>query len=118
MEILRGALDVDFTVDDAAEGSAKGGEAGGEHFGVADDGGVGGKFFDVGGDVGFDVFAAGFLFAFDEHLDVTGEAAVAFDQPTEGGEEDKRLAFVVAGTPGVDVVVFDDGLKGRGMPEV
>ncbi len=118
MEILGRPLDVDFAVDDAAEAGAEGGEAGGEHFGVADDGGVGGELFNVGGDVGFDVFAAGFFFAFDEDFNVAGEAAIAFDQPAEGGEEDEGLAFVVAGTAGVDVVVSDDGFKGRGVPEV
>lgn len=118
VEVLRRAVDVDFSVDEAAEAGAEGGEAGSEHFGIADDSGVGGEFFDVGGDVGFDVLAAGFFFAFDEDLDVAGEAAVAFDQPTERGEEDEGLAFVVAGAAGVDVVVFDDGFEGRGVPEV
>ena len=118
MKILRGALDMDFAVDDAAEAGAEGGEAGGEHFGIADDGGVGGEFFEMGGDVGFDVFAAGLFFAFDEDFDVAGEAAIAFDEAAEGGEEDERLAFVVAGATGVDVVVFDDGFKRRGVPEV
>lgn len=118
MEVLGGAVDVDFAVEDAAEAGAEGGETGGEHFGIADDGGVGGEFFDVGGDVGFDVLAAGFFFAFNEDFDVAGEASVALDQPAEGGEEDERLTFVIAGAAGVDVVVLDDGFKGRRVPEV
>jgi len=64
------------------------------------------------------MFSAGFFFAFDEDFDVAGEAAVAFDQAAEGSEEDEGLAFVVAGTAGVDVVVFDDGFKGRRVPKV
>ena len=63
------------------------------------------------------MIAAVFLFAFDEHLDVDGELAVAGDGAADGFHENQRLAFVVTGAAGEDIVATDFGFEGRGFPE-
>lgn len=61
--------------------------------------------------------AAVFFFAFDQHFDVDGELAVAGDGAADGFHENQRLAFVVAGAAGEDIVAADFGFEGRGFPE-
>ena len=117
VEILRGAFDVEFTENAATEAGAEGGQIGREHFGVADEGGVGLQGFTVGGDVGFQMIAAILFFAFDQHFDIDGELAIAGDGAADGFHENQRLAFVVAGAAGEDIVAADFGFKGRGFPE-
>ena len=59
------AGDLHLGVDDAPQPNAKGGQSGREHFGVADENGVGREFGAVLLEVGGDGLAAAFLLAFD-----------------------------------------------------
>ncbi len=118
VQIMIGALHDQFAIHDAAQPHADGGQLGREHFGVADDGGVG---FDRGPaceDVAFDVFAADFFFAFDQEFHVDRQPAVLFEQPFDGFDQDIGLAFVVGRSARVDVVVADGGLERRRFPFV
>ena len=65
-----------------------------------------------------EVRATDLLLAFDEHLEVDGQATVACEQPPHRLELVEHLALVVDGAAGEALTVDDDGLEGRVVPLV
>ena len=112
VEIVLGALGVDLGVDDAAEAVGDGGDAGGGHAAIHDEGDVGGELLLMLFDVGLDGFAAALLFALDEDFEVDGEGVTGAGEGAQRHEGGEDLAFVVHGATGVEVLVADDGLEG------
>ena len=124
VKVGAGALDFDFGVDHAAQADAEGGEVGGEHVGVGDEGDVGEKIFGVFADKGGDAFAADLFLALEDDSDVYGELAAVCGEEAGGEEGFKglevhpKLALVVDGAAGVEVAVALGGFKGWGEPFV
>ncbi len=119
VEVGAGAAGFNLGVDHAAQADAEGGDAGGEHFGVGDEGDVGLELVGVLADEGGDAFSADLFFAFEEDADVDGElAVVGGEEGFEGFDVHPHLAFVVDGAAGVEVAVALGGLEGRGGPLV
>ena len=112
VEVGAGAADFDLGVDHAAQADAEGGDAGGEHFGVGDEGDVGLELVGVLADEGGDAFAADFFFALEDDADVDGELAfVRGEEGFKGFDVHPDLALVVDGAAGVEIAVALGGLE-------
>ena len=80
------------------------------------DAGIGFESVQVGGDEFMQVFAGGFLFAFDDEFDVAWQFAVFIEDGVNGKEPRREMTLVVADAAPVHFPIADFRLEGRRLP--
>ena len=118
MEVRFRALNEDLEIAQATQAVGHGRDSGGPLAGVRDDGVVAGQFRGMIGKEFFEIRPAHFLFAFN-HIDhIHRQPAGSFHPRLGGLEVGKKLAFVVGGSTGVNIAVFNHRLERFCVPTI
>ena len=117
MQIARRAARFDLGIDQAAQADAQRRNAFGVELGIGNQRDIGLQLGRILGDILRHRFAADFLFAFDQKLEVDRQRAVDRAQRLHGFDVHVHLAFVVGRAARVEIAVAHGGLEGRRDPQ-